>query len=251
LGLSLGAAALLGASSPSSSSADVAASEGTIFIRQGKGKRDRVVPIGARALRWLAPYRDEVRPAFSVDEAEDALFLSESGAPVEADTLTRRVGRYFEAAELGRRDSCHVFCHTTATVMLEGGADVRLIQEILGHASLESTEVYTRVSIRHLSAVHAGTHPAERAPRSGTSSGQSKPADIITALEAEGDEEEDDGNETEVELRLQHDDDGCRGRQARARAVSWRASEAYRACRPRSGRPHTSAAPGAVIGLFR
>jgi len=170
---------------------DVAAPEGTIFIRQGKGKRDRVVPIGARALGWLARYRDEVRPGFSVDEAEDALFLSESGAPVEADTLTHRVGRYVEAAELGRRGSCHVFRHTMATLMLEGGADVRLIQEILGHASLESTEVYTRVSIRHLSAVHAATHPAERTRKPGTTPAKRASSDAQSLLLSLGAETED------------------------------------------------------------
>ena len=141
---------------------DVVASEGTVFVRQGKGKRDRVVPIGARALGWIARYLAEVRPAFSVSESEDALFHSESGAPVEPGTHTPRVGRYVEAAKLGKRGACHVFRHSMATLMLEGGADVRLIQEILGHAALESTQVYTHVSIRHLSAVHAATHPAEQ-----------------------------------------------------------------------------------------
>jgi integrase/recombinase XerD len=142
--------------------ADVARYERTVFVRQGKGKKDRVVPIGARALGWIARYLDEVRPRFSISESEDALFLSESGAPVDAGTLTHRVGRYVEVAKLGKRGACHIFRHTMATLMLEGGADVRLIQEILGHADLESTQVYTHVSIRHLSVVHAATHPAEQ-----------------------------------------------------------------------------------------
>ena len=141
---------------------DLAASEGTVFVHQGKGKKDRVVPIGARALGWVARYLEEVRPSFSVNESEDALFLSEAGAPVVADTLTNRVGRYVEAAKLGKRGACHIFRHTMATLMLEGGADVRLIQEILGHAGLNTTQLYTQVSIRHLTAVHAATHPAEQ-----------------------------------------------------------------------------------------
>ncbi|MBK8938273.1 MAG: site-specific tyrosine recombinase XerC [Polyangiaceae bacterium] len=172
---------------------DVAATEGTVFVHQGKGKKDRVVPIGARALGWVARYLAEVRPLFLVDESEDALFLSESGARIEAGTLTHRVGRYVEAAKLGKRGSCHLFRHTMATLMLEGGADVRLIQEILGHASLDSTEVYTRVSIRHLSAVHAATHPAERGPgvasttaasRSGATNGR-EAEHMLSSLAAE------------------------------------------------------------------
>lgn len=141
---------------------DVVASDGTVFVRQGKGRKDRVVPIGARALGWVARYLAEVRPAFSVSESEDALFLSESGTPIDASTLTHRVGRYIEAAKLGKRGACHIFRHSMATLMLEGGADVRLIQEILGHAGLETTQIYTHVSIRHLTAVHAATHPAEQ-----------------------------------------------------------------------------------------
>ena len=141
---------------------DIAASHNTVFVRQGKGRKDRVVPIGARALGWIARYLAEVRPDFSINESEDALFLSENGTPVDADTLTHRVGRYIEAAKLGKRGACHIFRHTMATLMLEGGADVRLIQEILGHAGLETTQIYTHVSIRHLTLVHAATHPAEQ-----------------------------------------------------------------------------------------
>jgi integrase/recombinase XerD len=142
--------------------ADFAADHGTVFIRQGKGKRDRVVPVGERAIAWVEKYLLDVRPGFVVDAVEDALFLSETGAPIEPDTLTHRVGWYVEGANLGKRGSCHLFRHTMATHMLEGGADVRFIQEMLGHASLETTEIYTRVSIMALRAVHAATHPAAR-----------------------------------------------------------------------------------------
>ncbi len=151
------------------------------------------MPIGARALGLLGRYLDEVRPLFSVDEAEDALFLSDSGAPLHADTLTHRVGMYVEAAKIDKRGSCHLFRHTMATLMLEGGADVRLIQEILGHSSLESTQIYTRVSIRHLTAVHAATHPAERGPTvaSTTPAGRANEdaAGLLTSLAAEAREE--------------------------------------------------------------
>ena len=75
--------------------------------------------------------------------------------------------RYVKASGIGKSGGCHLFRHTMATLMLEGGADVRHIQEMLGHESLESTQIYTRVSLRHLREVHEKTHPAahlDRAP---------------------------------------------------------------------------------------
>jgi integrase/recombinase XerD len=83
---------------------------------------------------------------------------------VHPDTLSSRVSNYVAEVDIGRAGSCHLFRHTVATLMLEAGADVRLIQEMLGHSNLKTTEIYTRVSIRHLSEVHAATHPAERGP---------------------------------------------------------------------------------------
>ncbi|MBK6513489.1 MAG: tyrosine-type recombinase/integrase [Polyangiaceae bacterium] len=119
---------------------------GTVFIRQGKGKRDRIVPIGARALRWVDRYLEEVRPSYVVNEAVETLFLSETGTAISVDTLSNRVARYVTAADIERRGSCHLFRHTVATLMLEAGADVRIIQELLGHASLESTgDLHARV----------------------------------------------------------------------------------------------------------
>ncbi|MEO6602132.1 MAG: tyrosine-type recombinase/integrase [Polyangiaceae bacterium] len=72
---------------------------------------------------------------------------------------TQLVRKYVDAAELGKRGACHLFRHTMATLMLEGGADIRCIQEMLGHAELSTTQIYTQVSIRRLKAVHALTHP--------------------------------------------------------------------------------------------
>jgi integrase/recombinase XerD len=181
--------------------ADFAAEHGTVFIRQGKGKKDRMVPVGERAIAWVDKYLCDVRPLFLVDGAEDALFLSESGAPVEAGTLTHRAGRYVEAANLGKRGSCHLLRLTMATHMLEGGADVRFIQEMLGHASLETTEIYTRVSITALRAVHAATHPAARLGRERTDEGRETEGQdkattkLFSALEAELAEEAADEKE--------------------------------------------------------
>lgn len=138
---------------------DVDAQRGTLFIRQGKGKRDRVVPIGERALAWVERYRLEVRPLLVYDPAEEHLFLSKRGDPIRPVQLGVAVTDHLAAAGLDGRGSCHLFRHTCATLMLEGGADVRFVQEMLGHASIVSTQVYTRVSITKLKQVHAATHP--------------------------------------------------------------------------------------------
>ncbi len=138
---------------------DVDDERGTVTVRQGKNRKDRVVPIGARALAWAGRYMDEVRPTLVVPPGHPELFLTERGKPIKPARLTQLMRRYIDQADLGKTGACHVFRHTMATLMLEGGADVRLIQEILGHAELSTTEIYTRVNIKHLKAVHARTHP--------------------------------------------------------------------------------------------
>jgi integrase/recombinase XerD len=138
---------------------DVDCARGTLFVRQGKGGRDRHVPIGARALLWVARYAELVRPKLLARET-DTLFLSASGEPLCADWLSRTARAYIEAGAPGKRGSCHLFRHSVATLMLEGGADIRYVAEMLGHAKLETTQIYTRVSIAKLRAVHAATHPA-------------------------------------------------------------------------------------------
>ena len=144
--------------------ADIAADRGTVIVRQGKGRKDRVVPIGERALLWVGRYLDEVRPTLVAPPGHPALFVNHAGAPIAPARLTQLMRRYIDSANLGKTGACHVFRHTMATLMLEGGADVRLIQEILGHAELSTTETYTRVNIKHLKAVHTATHHGANLP---------------------------------------------------------------------------------------
>lgn len=139
---------------------DLDAERGTLTIRQGKGKKDRVVPIGERAVAWVEKYRQEVRPELVSGPDPGTLFLNELGESIGLDWLSIMVRRYVERARLGKGGSCHLFRHTLATVMLEGGADVRYIQEMLGHERLDTTQIYTQVSIRALKAIHNATHPA-------------------------------------------------------------------------------------------
>ncbi len=145
---------------------DVDPERGIVFIRQGKGKKDRVIPIGDRALAWLQKYLDEARPQLVAEPDDGLMFLAYTGQPFSPDLLTRWVAGYVDAANIGKRGSCHLFRHSVATLMLEGGADIRYVQEMLGHASIETTQFYTKVSIRQLKAIHTATHPAAKLERS-------------------------------------------------------------------------------------
>lgn len=137
----------------------------TVMIRQGKGHKDRVVPIGERALAWIEKYRLDVRPGLVVPPDEGVLFLTNLGEEISPRHLSHLVRCYVDAAGLGKQGSCHLFRHTMATLMLENGADVRFIQEMLGHARLEATQIYTQVSIRKLKEIHTATHPSAKLGR--------------------------------------------------------------------------------------
>lgn len=145
---------------------DIDPDRGTVWVREGKGRKDRIVPIGERALDWVARYQSEVRPGWVVGADDGPLFLTHLGEAFTLDHLTSVIRRYIEAANIGKSGACHLLRHTMATLMLEGGADIRHIQAILGHEKLTTTELYTRVSIQHLKAIHDASHPAARRGRS-------------------------------------------------------------------------------------
>jgi len=166
-------------------------------VRLGKGRKDRVVPIGERALSWIEKYLVEVRPHEVVEPDEGVLFISHLGNAFMPHSLTDIVRGYIEAAKIGKVGSCHLFRHTMATLMLESGADIRFIQAMLGHASLETTSIYTLVSIKKLKEVHELTHPGAHLGK--RDSGQ-KPVvneqlnaeELFSTLAAESSEEEDE-----------------------------------------------------------
>jgi integrase/recombinase XerD len=140
---------------------DLEAEKGTLMIRQGKNRKDRMVPIGEQAIAWCEKYLFGSRPQLVVDQNEPTLFLTRHGKPFRPKRMSELVHKYVEDADLGKEGSCHMFRHTMATLMLENGADIRYIQAILGHGNLETTEIYTHVSIRKLQEVHAACHPAK------------------------------------------------------------------------------------------
>ena len=139
---------------------DVYPERGTVMVREGKGKRDRLIPIGERALAWIGKYLDEVRPQLSLAADEGVLFLALTGEHIGPRSLGLMVSDYVKRSGVDKRGSCHLFRHTMATLMLENGADVRFVQVMLGHAQLTSTQVYTQVAIRALKEIHTATHPA-------------------------------------------------------------------------------------------
>lgn len=139
---------------------DLNMERGIVTIRQGKGKKDRVIPIGDRAAAWVEKYLREARPRIVAEPDDYVMFLSNSGEGLGIHYMSDLVREYVDAADIGKRGSCHMFRHTMATLMLENGADVRYIQQMLGHADLRTTQVYTHVSIRQLKQIHTATHPA-------------------------------------------------------------------------------------------
>ncbi|UXI68063.1 site-specific tyrosine recombinase XerC [Tahibacter amnicola] len=144
---------------------DIDAVRGVLHVRCGKGRKGRMVPIGERALAWVQRYVNEVRPTFARDPADPALFINERGTRVTTSGAGDRIDQAKRRAGITKRGSCHLLRHTAATLMLENGADVRYIQELLGHAELSTTQIYTHVSITKLKAIHAATHPGAKLER--------------------------------------------------------------------------------------
>jgi site-specific recombinase XerD len=125
----------------------------------GKGSKERILPVGEPAQRALRRYLEKGRRALAVDPRERALFLSKSGRRLSNSDVTRRLGLWTREAALAAGVSPHALRHSFATHLLEGGADLRTIQELLGHASISTTQVYTRVDAARLRDTYAASHP--------------------------------------------------------------------------------------------
>ena len=155
---------------------DIDYDRGTIMVRQGKGQKDRMVPIGERALAWIQKYLDEVRFILEAGDTEGhTLFLTEVGKQFTPDQMSALVRDYVQASDVGKPGACHLWRHTAATVMHDNGADIRFIQQLLGHARLTTTEIYTQVSIRQLKAIHSACHPSSKLKRPEKQKSEEKP----------------------------------------------------------------------------
>ena len=140
--------------------------EELLRINHGKGAKDRVSPLSAVACRFLETYIKAIRPQMLRDRATDRLFLSSRARPLGRTTLDAIIGKYAKLARIGKRVTCHVWRHTCATHLLQNKANLRHVQEILGHRSLATTERYLRVTITELKEAHRKFHPRESSRRS-------------------------------------------------------------------------------------
>jgi integrase/recombinase XerD len=169
---------------------DLQLDRGLILVNQGKGSKDRYVPIGARAAAWLEKYIREGRPQLVSEPDDFTVFLTAQGEPFSRDHLTFAVRERIEAAKLGKGGACHLFRHTMATLMHENGADIRHIQAILGHEDIRTTQIYTQVAIRALQQIHAATHPAEARNTIQAARTAAEREGLLAALQAETEEDE-------------------------------------------------------------
>lgn len=133
----------------------------------GKGNKQRVVPLGSRAREAIRAYVGRDRPGLvSRQPATREVFVSRTGRPLSRLSLWRIVKKHARAAQLPERVSPHTLRHSFATHMLAGGADLRAVQEMLGHVSIGTTQIYTRVEVSHLLQVHRRFHPRRSIPSS-------------------------------------------------------------------------------------
>jgi integrase/recombinase XerD len=140
---------------------DVDPRRGTLIVRQGKGKTDRVVPIGQTAVEWIEKYRVDARPALVHEPDHGFLFVMARGGPMSPKCAGETVKRCLKAAGVEKNGSCHLFRHAMATHMLDNGVARELLQKMLGHEDSRSTDIYTKVSIRTLKEAHTAKHPSE------------------------------------------------------------------------------------------
>ena len=148
---------------------DVDMGAGVLRIIAGKGQKDRRVPMARRTGVWIKRYLDYVRPKIAGPEAGQLLFLSMKGRPLTPGQLSRLGGKHIHRAGVNKPGACHLWRHSAATLMLENGAGLRQIQEMLGHASISTTQIYTHVTIKQLKEVYQRCHPAAKdAPDSET-----------------------------------------------------------------------------------
>lgn len=137
---------------------DVDLASATVRV-MGKGARERIIPVHPLAIRRLREYLSSGRPVLDKGAADAAFFLNRLGTRLSSGGVRRMLDRYMQQIEQSSHITPHDLRHSFATHLLEGGADLRTVQELLGHVALSTTQIYTHVSTRHLREVHKGAHP--------------------------------------------------------------------------------------------
>jgi integrase/recombinase XerD len=170
---------------------DIDITRRVVYVRLGKGQKDRVLPLTERALVWIRRYQDEARPRLAGHSDTRVLLVSTTGEQLCPATLSNYVKAYIREANVGKTGSCHLIRHSVACAMLDAGASIRHIQELLGHAHLSTTQIYTQVSIEALRAVHAATHPSATTAHEKAAAHE----DASEVLGSLADEADDDGED--------------------------------------------------------
>jgi integrase/recombinase XerD len=135
--------------------------EQVLYIRKGKGRKQRVVPLGKNAGQWVREYLEKIRPHYArKNPKERRLFLTHSGLAMTYGSIRQFLRAYSKSAEFKKNVAPHTFRRTCATHLLQQGADIRYIQKLLGHKSLKTTQVYTRVRPMEVKRTHETTHPS-------------------------------------------------------------------------------------------
>jgi len=125
----------------------------------GKGGKDRLVPLGAEAAHWIERYMQSARPELAGTRVSDALFLTGRAQPMSRQAFWQLIKKYAIIAGVQAPLSPHVLRHAFATHLLNHGADLRVVQMLLGHADISTTQIYTHVARERLKALHAAHHP--------------------------------------------------------------------------------------------
>ena len=134
--------------------------EDGLILVYGKGSKERLVPIGRSARRWIEEYQKQSRVHIAkTGKSQDILFLSVRGTKLTRDMIRKLVEKYSLAAGIVKKVHPHTFRHSFATHLLEGGADLRAVQEMLGHADISTTQIYTHIDREYLKEVHRTFHP--------------------------------------------------------------------------------------------
>jgi len=138
---------------------DYDSSTHTLIVRKGQNGKSRMLPVGERAAAWLDRYLAESRPLFDHLPRETALFLTGYGERFSPAYLGNWIKKLLKRCGIDKPGSCHLWRHSCATDMHRGGADIRYVQEMLGHERMETTQIYTHVHIEALRETHTRCHP--------------------------------------------------------------------------------------------
>jgi site-specific recombinase XerD len=158
--------------------------ERVLQVLHGKGRRQRVVPLSKAACRSLKRYLDQVRPGQArKNRSERRVFLLRAGRPMTPESVREILRKYRVLAGISTAVSPHTFRRTCATHLLQQGADIRYIQQLLGHRHLRTTQFYTRVSPKEVKATHSQTHPGRGLPAPDVLPGPERPENQERAKE--------------------------------------------------------------------